>query len=604
GAAGSTAFAAARKLDAPTLTRWLERLGLGDDRPLARPLTTGRPGVVGRRGPANEPNVLVNTTDRPVTISTLTLPPRSVAIHPGPAGGVVLAWRSPVSGTVRVRGRVADADAVCGDGVAWALDHRTPAGRDELVAGGFGNGGSQDLSERTVAVREGESLELVVLPKASHACDTTVVELTIAADGGREWIISHDLVADPAAINAGVWSVADATGRSRTVPEAVRAWRRASAAATDRAGLEAAARELVAAGVVADDGPIDEGALPADSRAELARLRAERTELEKLLAPPPFANGAQEGGVPGSPHAGTHDVRIHLRGRYDRLGNTVPRRFPTILAGDHQLPITEGSGRRELAAWLTDPQNPLTARVMVNRIWQHHFGEGLVRTPSNFGSLGERPTHPELLDWLAARFVEGGWSVKKMHRLILLSATYQQSSAPSPEVLHGDPDNRLWARQNRRRLTAEELRDALLAVAGRLDRGGGGPADRDFARPRRTVYQMTVRSDRSGFGPLFDAADPTAPVDRRTDSTVAPQALFLMNHPFVAEQARALAAQAQAGGGDDRARIGRLYAALFGRPPSPDELRIAADLLAGGDAAAWAGYCQVLLLANEFCHID
>jgi hypothetical protein len=244
---------------------------------------------------------------------------------------------------------------------------------------------------------------------------------------------------------------------------------------------------------------------------------------------------------------------------------------------------------------------------MVNRLWQYHFGEGVVRTPSNFGQLGERPTHPELLDWLAARFVEGGWSVKRMHRLIMLSATYQQASTPSAEALRLDPDNRLWGRVNRRRLEAEALRDSLLAAAGRLDRAMGGPADRDFARPRRTVYQMTVRSDRSGFGPLFDAADPTAPVDRRTESTVAPQALFLMNHPFVAEQARAVAARLRTGAlTDDAARIVKAHELIIGRVPRAEEVRVGLDLLGPepADGAAWTAYFQMLLCANEFVFVD
>ena len=160
---------------------------------------------------------------------------------------------------------------------------------------------------------------------------------------------------------------------------------------------------------------------------------------------------------------------------------------------------------------------------MVNRIWQHHFGEGIVRTPSNFGKLGDRPSHPELLDYLADRFVQSGWSIKAMHRLIMLSATYQQSSEPTREVAMSIPKIAFSGRMNRRRLEAEEVRDSLLAVAGRLDRTAGGPAMRDFNAPRRTLYLMTIRSDRSGFGPLFDQADSTAPVDRRTVSTVAPR---------------------------------------------------------------------------------
>src|SRR5439155_2579968 len=162
--------------------------------------------------------------------------------------------------------------------------------------------------------------------------------------------------------------------------------------------------------------------LPAAARAPLARLAAEQEALRKTtFAPPDFANGAQDGGVPGSPHAGAHDVRIHVRGRYDRLGPIVPRRFPEVLAGTKQPPITRGSGRRELAHWMTRPNHPLTARVMVNRIWQWHFGEGIVRTPSDFGSLGARPTHPELLDHLASEVIQSGWPMKRMHRLIMLS---------------------------------------------------------------------------------------------------------------------------------------------------------------------------------------
>jgi hypothetical protein len=615
-------FAARRGLHGFALRQWLDALGLGgDDRPLDRVLRDvgGRPGVHGRRGPEGEPNLLVNTTGEEVSIVTFKLPPRSVAVHPGPRGGVVLSWRSPVSGTVSVRGRLTDADPNCGDGVAWTLDRRTSGGRVGLAAGGFENGGAQSLTEgerakalAAVPVREGESLELVVLPKASHACDTTVVELVIAEAGGpRVWDVARDLSANPDSINSGVWHVADATARGRGLSDAVRAWQRDSAAAADRAALEEAARTFAAAFHPKDaDDPFrvrdatDESALPAETRTELARLRTERDELQRTLGPPPaVAIGAQEGGVPGSPHAGTHDVRIHIRGRYDRLGEPVPRRFPAILAGDRQPTITQGSGRRELAEWLADPHNPLTARVMVNRLWQHHFGAGIVRTPSNFGALGERPTHPELLDWLAARFVAGGWSVKQMHRLIMLSATYQQSSSTQHS---DDADNRLWGRQNRRRLEAEALRDSLLAAAGRLDRTIGGPADRDFARPRRTVYQMTIRSDRSGYGPLFDAADPTAPVDRRTESTVAPQALFLMNHPFVREQARAVARLLAGVPGVTDQRIESAYRLLYGRPPSAEELSTGRELL--GDQAAkepaWVTYCQVLLCANEFLYVD
>jgi hypothetical protein len=338
-----------------------------------------------------------------------------------------------------------------------------------------------------------------------------------------------------------------------------------------------------------------------------------REELNALKHDPNlaivFVHGAQEGGVPGSPHAGTHDVRIHIRGSYARLGEPVPRHFPTILAGDRQPAIREGSGRLELARWLASPQHPLTARVMVNRIWQHHFGEGLVRTPSNFGKLGERPTHPELLDYLAREFVQAGWSIKQLHRAIMLSAVYQQSSEPGSETLRVDPDNRLWGRMNRRRLEAEAIRDSLLAVSGRLDRRLGGKATRDFNNPRRTLYQMTIRSDRSGFGPLFDMADSTAPVEKRALSTVAPQALFFLNHSFVLEQTQALYRRLAASGNrNDVERIDRAYQLLFGRAAAPEEIAVAQAYLAKRKSSAlqtgWTEYLQILLCANEFVYVD
>src|SRR5207302_3269319 len=180
---------------------------------------------------------------------------------------------------------------------------------------------------------------------------------------------------------------------------------------------------------------------------------------------------------------------------------------------------TSRLNRLDLARWLTRPDNPLTARVLVNRLWQHHFGQGLVRTPNNFGKLGEPPTHPELLDYLAHRFIQSGWSIKAMHRLIMLSEAYQQSSAANAETLRADADNRLFGRMNRRRLEAEPLRDSLLAVAGSLDQGMGGPAIRELDNRRRTLYLMTIRSDRNNYRMLFDAADPVGIVAKRIDSS-------------------------------------------------------------------------------------
>jgi hypothetical protein len=335
-------------------------------------------------------------------------------------------------------------------------------------------------------------------------------------------------------------------------------------------------------------------------------------------------------------------LRVYVRGNRFRLGATVPRRFPQVLAGDDQPPLTTaGSGRLELARWIADPKNPLTARVMVNRIWQHHFGTGLVATGDNFGSRGDRPSHPELLDWLAARFVEGGWSVKAMHRLVMLSATYQQSAAADDRAARLDPDGRLLWRMPWRRLEAEALRDALLAVAGNLDRRAGGPeaaealwkkaeildAKRGFApnrmqtsdpyydTPRRSVYLPVVRNALPDVLALFDAADPNAVSAVRNDTTVPAQALFLLNNPFVRAQAlhfaQSLLADSKA---DDCGRVRLAHVRALGRPATDDEVRealayldgYAAKAKPGSDArlAAWQSYCQVLFCSNEFLYVD
>ena len=257
----------------------------------------------------------------------------------------------------------------------------------------------------------------------------------------------------------------------------------------------------------------------------------------------------------------------------------------------------------------TRADHPLTARVMVNRIWQHHFGEGLVRTSTNFGARGERPSHSELLDYLASRFLASGWSVKSMHRLIMLSSVYQQSSRASQASLLADPENRLLGRMNRRRLEAEAIRDNLLSVAGRLNTNPGGPGFLDAAVPRRSVYLMSVRTGAkaSEFGPLFDGPDCSAIVEQRSQSTVAPQALFLLNDPFVMDMAGALAervAQEVPCVGQE-ARIDRVYQIAIGRPPTAAEIEIARRLLGQKpDADAWSRFCHVVLCTNEFIYVD
>jgi hypothetical protein len=359
----------------------------------------------------------------------------------------------------------------------------------------------------------------------------------------------------------------------------------------------------------------------------LKRLRDDLASLEKSKPALPEAMGVTEGKVT--------NLRIHLRGSHLTLGKEVPRQFPRILAGEKQTPIdNKQSGRLQLAAWLTQPDHPLTARVMVNRLWRWHFGEGLVRTTDNFGRLGDRPVHRELLDWLAVRFVEGGWSVKTMHRLLMLSSTYQMSAAHDDRAALVDPDNRLHWRWNRRRLEAEALRDAILAVSGRLELTMGGSlypgANRQYVIGypnttydkydfnRRSVYLPVIRSDLYSVFQAFDFADPSAPSGERATTTVAPQALFMMNGKLVLGQTRHMAAGLLAREPDDAGRVRVAYELAYGRPPGERETARALAFVRRCEEAlaaekldekerrlrAWQGLCRVVLAANEFIYVE
>lgn len=315
-----------------------------------------------------------------------------------------------------------------------------------------------------------------------------------------------------------------------------------------------------------------------------------------------------------------HNARIHLRGDPKKLGEEVPRRMPTVFGGQ---PVSGSeSGRLELAAWLADPKHPLTARVMVNRIWQGHFGAGLVKTPNNFGTRGEPPTHPELLDYLARRFVEGKWSIKAMHRQIMLTDAYQRSAANDAGHAEADPDNSLLWRFSRRRLSAEEIRDSLLAVSGELDRVPGGahpfpPEDQRnykqhnpfvavYDHSKRSVYLMTQRIKRHPYLALFDGADTNASTGSRFSTIVPTQALYFLNDGFVHHQAKALAARLHALP-DDAARLDRATRLLYGRAPTATEKSIAARFLSESAASkpeAWAAWLRVLFASNEFVYLD
>ncbi len=303
-----------------------------------------------------------------------------------------------------------------------------------------------------------------------------------------------------------------------------------------------------------------------------------------------------------------HNPRIFLRGNPNRLGQAVPRQFLSALVSQRQ-PFTTGSGRLDLARAIADPANPLTARVLVNRVWLQHFGSGLVRTPSDFGLRSEPPTHPELLDHLATLFVQDGWSIKRLHRRILLSAVYQQRSQDRADCAARDPENRLLWKMNRRRLDFESTRDALLAVSGDLNPSIGGPPlsmlGGNFI-PRRTVYGFIDRMDLPGLLRAFDFPSPAATSPRRDTTTVAPQALYFMNNAFVAEAAaRCLRRPEIAAATGTNERLARIYRLLFGREPTPDEHFAAEEFLDPQPSPArWGQLVHALLMTNEFVFVD
>ncbi|MBI2424741.1 MAG: DUF1553 domain-containing protein [Candidatus Hydrogenedentes bacterium] len=278
------------------------------------------------------------------------------------------------------------------------------------------------------------------------------------------------------------------------------------------------------------------------------------------------------------------DPYVFLRGKPDNKGPDVKRRNLEVLGGSDAAPFTQGSGRLELAHAITSRDNPLTARVLVNRVWMHHFGQPIVSSPSDFGLRSNPPSHPELLDWLAWDFMEHGWSLKHLHRRMVHSMTYRQSSADRADGRAADSENVLLWRQNRRRLDFESLRDSILAAAGTLDTAMGGPSVEITTPPfttRRTVYSRIERQNLPGMFRTFDMASPDAHSPRRFETTVPQQALYLMNSPFVNEQARMLGTQAlEAGEHDLHRAVGILYERVLRRAPNPDEQELARSFVA------------------------
>ena len=346
-------------------------------------------------------------------------------------------------------------------------------------------------------------------------------------------------------------------------------------------------------------------------QGEKDRLVGEISRLKKNL-PAPFK-------VMGVTEYPTQDVRVHLKGDYLTLGDLVPRGVPSAWTGGEKIEMpAEQSGRLELARWISSAKNPLTPRVIVNRLWRWHFGRGIVATPDNFGGLGEEPSHPKLLDHLASLFINSGWSVKSMHRVLMNSATYRQSASAAGDIVEKDPKNQLLARWQRRRVESEVIRDSILFKSGRLNFEMGGslvevrpnkyidraPLQKQAQIPRRTVYLPVYRSTGYDDQKVFDAADPTAPDGNRRCSTVAGQALFLMNSELIHESSDHLASLVLEHPESERG--GWLIRRVLDREATQDELLKGQEFLSEypDRQEGWAAFARVLFASHEFMYVE
>jgi hypothetical protein len=442
-------------------------------------------------------------------------------------------------------------------------------------------------------------------------------------DEGDGWVVLDDVrLADPGQSTAEPVSSANA-----------------ALTASDTASFEAACKAFADQILISESRDAAAGSLPEVNDAfawvvanqliafgegdeTLAKLRAEAKQIESAVPAPQYVLALVDGF--------SEDEHVFIRGSHKNLGEVVPRRLLTAISGENQKPLTSGSGRLELAKRLLDPSNPLPARVMANRIWHHLFGRGIVASTDNFGVLGQRPTHPELLDHLAVQFVKGGWSTKKLIRSLMLTRTYQMDSKVNPAYADSDPQNRWWHRMPIRRLEGEAIRDAMLTVSGRLDRtlhgnpvpvyltafmqGRGrprtGPLD---GNGRRSIYTSVNRNFLPPMMLAFDTPIPFTSIGRRTQSNVPAQALILMNDPFVVQQAELWAKRTLAENtGSAADRITSLYESAFARPATPQEiedgvafLKTQAESYGSGanwetDIRAWKDFCHVLFNVKEF----
>jgi mono/diheme cytochrome c family protein len=558
--------------------------------------------------------------------------------------------------------------------------------RKPLSQGEIPDGGDKTFDAGEVDVNAGEMILLSVTPLKNHGADTTLVEFELTEVGGQKrlWRATDDLVPDLLAGNphadghgnANVWWLLDVRNQPTLLPEQVRAvsgkpglhaWRNGDTpsvvanSARDEVAVwtKLPARSLFVhpapdgnvaigwlspiTGKVAIKGRIKDAhpggpdgvgwvlerfavdvrkpfLAQAEAGAKARALTKERAELVKTAPKQDVAFAVVE----GKPA----DAKMHLRGDPEKLGPVVPRRWLEVLGGT-PLSDKSASGRLDLANWIASRDNPLTARVMVNRVWLHHFGKGLVKTPNDFGTRGAAPTHPELLDWLAAEFVEK-WGVKALHRTIMLSATYQQAANDRGTAAKVDANNDLYWRFDRRRLSAEEIRDSLLVASNQLDREPAEahpfppesawgytqhvPFATFFETNKRSVYLVQIRNRRHPFLGLFDGADPNATTPQRPTTTVPTQALYFMNDPFFHARAEKLAERVLAK--PDAERIGELFRIVLQRPPTErdrafatkflDRYRAALGTGPGAELtkASWGALARVVLASNEFLFVE
>ena len=565
-----------------------------------------------------------------VNASTETLrvpgvvPAGSLVVHPDTNDAAAVAWQSPVQGRLRVTGSVGDVHD-CGNGVRWHLDHLGTGGFAAVAGGAVGRASVHRFGEQTdgqrhgleIEVRRGDLLQLAISMNGDLGCDLTRVELRVQdlEGSGEVWDLAKDMVPD-----------LHERGQGNPHSERFGNGERWYFYALPRGVREAWAEEKITSGseVVAFRRRAE--GLKAELRETVATLEELGRRQEAM-----GRQGAYES-VYGVVEGESADARVQRRGDPAALGVAVRRSNLAILGGE-RLAAGTGSGRLQLAGWLTRQQNPLTGRVIANRIWQRHFVHGLVRTENDFGVRGERPTHPELLDWLATEMIRGGWSMKHLHRRIMTSAVYQQVARGANDRRSSDPEGKWLWRFPRRRLSAEEIRDSILMVAGLLDRAVGqahpfppeaswnftqhGPFYGVYEHRRRTIYTMQQRLKRSPFLALFDGPDPNATTPRRQVSTVPTQALYLMNSEEVHRAAEALQQALSVNAETPQDRVHLAFRRVLARDATTAEvksgrrflLRYSAqagsgDDLTTGGRQAFSALLRTLLIRNEFLFVD